>query len=274
MSDLIDAHVRHFRAAGLAATTLRGREELLRRIDKDLLLGLEQATVEELADWLARPGWSAQTRATYYTHVVGFFRWATNPHSPQLDFDPSAGLTRPKVPRGVPRPVADDELATALDRAENPWRTYILLAAYAGLRASDIAGVRREQISEHVITVTGKGGKTRTIPTHPVIWAAVQGLPRGPVALHNKQTYSKKLRADYISTMTGRYLRSIGLPDATLHRFRHWFGTSTLRNSNLLVTQKLMGHSSPSTTAVYCLVTDEERAAAIHALPGYTPAAA
>lgn len=255
MTDLIERHCRAL-AFTHADSTISDRRALLRRMDAELPLGLEEATVEELADWLGRPGWSRQTRGTYYTHIRSFYDWAeTDGH---LDWNPAASLARPRVPKGVPKPVTDDELAQAL-RLAGRWRTAQLLAAYGGLRCCEIAGVRREDVNVHTITVTGKGGKTRVIPTHPLIWDAVRDLPPGRLVPGTPAQVSRGAR---------RHFDRTGMPEVTLHRHRHWFATTALANgADLLTVSLLMGHSSTRTTVVYCEISDRQRRSAVHALP-------
>jgi integrase/recombinase XerC len=276
MSDLIDAHIAHCRAAGFSRRTINDRRRVLQAVDRALPWGLEQASVEELTDWLAhevddrKEEWSNETKANYRGHICGFFRWACDPTNPLLDFDPSAALPRPSVPSRAPRPVSTEQLALALARLENPFRFWVLLAAYAGLRCLEIASTRREDITVDHIRVRGKGGKVATVPTHPLIWQAVQDFPPGLIA---KSIRGGGLSEHWVSVATAAELRAVGVP-ATLHRFRHWLGTESLRapGGNLRKTQELLRHSSPATTAIYTQVTDEERRAVIHALP--VPAAA
>lgn len=264
MTDLIDAHLAHMRASGLATNTIDDRRKLLYRINQDLPLGVEQATVEELSDWMANRTWSAQTRATYYGHLRGFFVWACDPRHPRLDYDPSEVLTRPKVPATLPRPVTDAELSHAMAKASVYWYRNIVLAAYAGLRDCELAIITTYDITETRITVTGKGGKRRHIPTSSLIWAAIQPLPAGEI--------NPGRDADWIARIGNRHLRRIGLRGVTMHRFRHWFGTNLLAHgANLRTVQELMGHSSPATTAIYTQVTDEQRQMAIAALPALAP---
>lgn len=264
MTDLIDAHLAHMRAGGLADNTVDDRRKVLYRINKELPLGLEQATVEELADWMAHKGWSAQTRGTYYGHVRGFFVWACDPRNPKLDYDPSEALSRPKVPATLPRPVSDGELAFAMGRASARWYRCVIFAAYAGLRCCELATVSTFDVTRERITVVGKGGKARHIPTADVIWDAVQCLPPGEINPDHD--------ADSIARAGNAHLRRIGLKGVTMHRFRHWFGTNLLaRGANLRTVQELMGHSSPATTAIYTQVTDEQRQMAIAALPALAP---
>lgn len=258
--DLIDAHLKHIRAGGYSHNTVERRAALLRRMNRELPMGLEHATVEELEDWLAREGWSAETRKTYYTHVTGFFGWATDPNRPRLDWNPALSLTRPKAPAGVPRPVSDDELTRAMRCGLEPYRRLVVLAAYAGLRCCELATIERADITESALVVKGKGGKERIVPTAPQAWQCVRDLPDG---LIGGGVTAERLHRDgnqYLSRNVGRGI--------TWHRFRHWFGTTLLaRGADLRTVQELMGHSSPATTAIYTQITDRQRQIAIAALP-------
>jgi integrase len=281
MSKLIAAYEAHMRAAGFAVNTIEDRVKYLVRIDAELPCGLAYATTEELADKLANPAYSRATRATYYGHVRGFYAYHADPRRPVgLDWDPSAGLTRPRVPQGLPRPVTDAELRHALEHAREPWRTYVLLAAYGGLRSFEIVRQTREEItggkSGTITILDGKGGKARVVPTYPLVWGAVENLPRGLLA---QPSSSGRLDADFMSSETARYIRKrLDLPGFTLHRCRHWYATMLLRprslggaGADLRAVQQLMGHSSPATTAIYTLVTDEQRRIAVAALPALAP---
>jgi integrase len=269
MNDLIAAYARHMTAAGFSLHTVADRTELLRRVQTDLPFGLDSATVEDLADWLARPGWSVQTRATYYGHLRGYYRFGCG--LGRLASDPSAGIVRPRVPRGLPRPATDTQVTKALAHLSDPWRTFVLLATYAGARAGEIARLDRHDITEEDILIKGKGGKSRAVPTRAEVWRAVRSLPRGPVA-HRLDGLG--VSSDYVSNLTAQSLYRIGVK-VTLHNFRHWFATNLLRHgADLRTVQELMGHESPSTTAIYTLITDEQRRMAIAALPVLSPASA
>jgi integrase/recombinase XerD len=273
MTDLITYHVtRCRRSANFSPITIRDRAELLRRVDAELPLGLGEATTEELQEWLARPGWSAQTRATYYGHLLGFYRDVAE----QLGWDPSAGLIRPKVPRGLPKPASEDEIRCALADLPRPWDLYVMLAAYAGLRSSEVAGLDRRNVTEALVTVhQGKGGKSRTVETHPDLWRRIRLAQPGPIALLGS---GRVMTGEQMSARARYQLDKIGLPELTMHRFRHRFATMLLRpkelggaGADLLTVSELMGHANPNTTKVYALITSEQRRLAIHALPALAP---
>jgi integrase len=276
--DLVAQHLAHLRSAGRAETTIDDRGELLRRLDADLPMGLYQAVTEELEEWLAgspdKP-WSRQTKATYYGHIVGFYRWASSPdRRVGLEFDPSAGLVRPTVPAGQPRPISSEELALARDLLTNPWRLYVELAAFAGLRAVEISRLDRSDVTKELIVIRrGKGDKPRVVFTSSELWRVVQPLPAGPIA---RRATGTRATATYVSDMTALELDRVGLPDVTLHRCRHWYATYLLdEEADIRSVQDAMGHGSLRTTAGYIAHTERQRAKlrrAVNALPSLAPA--
>lgn len=269
MDTLPGQYLEWLRICGRSKRTISDRRDILHRIDTELPYGLEQATSDELKEWIFRDGWSASTRETYYGCVRSFFTWACNPRSPKLDFDPMAELPRPTTPRGLPRPVTDVQLQHILSMGAEPFHTWSLLAAYAGLRCIEIAGLHREHVTQESLTVVrGKGGRPGVVPTHPAIWSAIVDLPGGQIA---HTTTGDPASDRYVSIRSALYFRrNLKMPGVGLHRLRHWYGTTIYRNTrDIRRTQELLRHSSPTTTAIYTLVTSEERLAAIQTLPTF-----
>lgn len=267
MTDLISGYLEWLRIRDCSARTIGARREILRRIDRDLPYGICRATSDEITAWLYRPEWSRSTRATYYGAIRGLFIWATDPRDPKLDFDPTALLPRPRPPRHLPKPVSDDQLARILTQAADPYLTWCLLACYEGLRCVEIAGLRREHITEDTtMIVRGKGGEPGAVPTHPAVWQHVRDRPAGPIAVTRT---GEQANARYVSLHGLLYFqRQLGMRGVSMHRLRHWFGTHVYRETqDFRTTQELLRHRSPQSTVGYTLITSEERAAAIHALP-------
>lgn len=271
MSDLIGAHEAHMRAQGLSERTITARVELLWRLHHHLPYGLAYAATPELEAFLAQAGltdrerrWSRWTRATYAMHIRGFYRWAAGK---VLDGDPTADMARPRGPKCLPNPVTDDELAAALARSGEPWHTAILLAAYAGLRAHEIARLTRADITEDAIRVRGKGDNPEIIDTHPYLWAALRDRPPGPVVTHDGHPVTAK----WISAHARHHFDAIGLPAVHMHRFRHWFGTTLLDcGASTRTAQKALRHASVMSTEIYTEVRSGQRRLAIRSLPAPT----
>lgn len=255
---LIDGYAAHLRSETRSRRTIGDRRRVLTVLDQDLPHGLEMACADELIEWLWRDGLSIGSRETYYGAIAGFYTWAYK--AGILDYNPTEYMTRPRVPNRMPRPCTDDELRAILARAVEPFNTWALIAAYGGLRCIEISRLRREQITQQSMMLLGKGTKLRPVPTHPAIWERVRELPPGPITEYDER---------WISIRTAVYFRrSLKMPGMSLHRLRHWFGTNVQRlHRDLRVTQQLMGHADPRTTAGYALVADEDARAAVNLLP-------
>lgn len=267
--DLIAAYLEHLRRAGRSDETLRGRREILYRLNRTLLYGVGQTDVEELRTWLYRDDLKQNTRYTYYMCLRSFYGWATDARDPWLSYDPTEDLEPVTQAQGVPRPVTDEELRRILAEAAEPFRLWALIAAYNGLRCIEISRLDREHITEQqLFVVKGKGGRPRVHDTDPGVWAAVKDLPPGPIAV----IQGRRATAFEVSSNTALYFRyQLKMPGVSLHRLRHWLGVNIQRRyKNIRVTQAALGHRSLSSTQIYTDATQEEQRAARATLPRFS----
>ncbi len=149
----------------------------------------------------------------------------------------------------------------------------LYLAAYQGLRAVEIAGLRRENVHEldeqlHLV-VLGKGNKERVLPLAPRVLAELQayGLPRrGPVfTMYDNlgRRSTPPISAARVSAACGTYLAEAGT-GSTLHALRHFFATALYQTSqDLRLVQEALGHSSPNITAIYAAFDTSKTAGAM-----------
>lgn len=268
-TDLIDAYIHELVILGRADTTVRDRKELLLRVDRELPEGLDQATDDEIREWVHRPGWSKQTKASYLSTIVDFYKIATDPRiGPWLDYNPATNCPRPRVPRGVPRPVADDQMEDILARFTGEYQIWSRLAAYQGLRCIEISRLDREDVTERRTILHGKGDKPGVVVTHPDVWAVIEPLPFGPIA---RGRTGGRVAAQSISNRYRVYCRQKGLYGVTLHRLRHWYGTKIQEaTGDIRVTQTALRHASVTSTQIYTAVADHRLRAAVDALPRFT----
>lgn len=267
MSDLIEDHLAWLRGARKSPLTIRDRKNTLRRADRELPFGLEQAVDVELSAWLGNEKFSPKTARTYWEHLWAFYIWALDPRRDGLDFNPMETLVAPPNPQSLPRPIAAAFLAAML-RGERPYRTYVMLAALAGARCIEISRLDREHVTAETITLLGKGNRTKILDTHPQLWAEIEPLPPGPIARMSDGT---RADAGTVSRRSAEYFRkTLGLklpPQAGLHSCRHWYATTMLEGgADLRTVQEAMGHRSVTSTQIYTLVTDPRRRAAINSL--------
>ena len=231
------------------------------------LLTLSHDDIEAHLDRLDKP----ESRATELSHLRSFYKWAVL--EGLLVVDPTARLIRPRVPRRLPRPIPDNDLAVALEMAPDRVRPMLFLAAYAGLRACEIAPLRAEDIMlandpPLIVIDQGKGGHMGAVPMCSVLAAEMQRLSSRGWLFTRRDGNAGHIPAHQVSHLCNRYLHGIGIGH-TLHTLRHWFGTQTLRanNGDLRQTQELMRHQSPVSTAIYTWVNPADAAKTVELLP-------
>jgi integrase/recombinase XerC len=195
---------------------------------------------------------SSRTTYQILTTLHSFYLWAIMEEL--TTNDPTARIRRPKMRRTLPRPIRDDDLALALGQASPEMKAMLLLAAYAGLRCQEIAGLECQDVFDtappKLRIVQGKGGHERVVPLHPeVLDALTRVMPRaGPIF---RRGWGNGYSPPRVSKEIGQYFAGLGI-DATAHQLRHWFGTNVYAASHdIRLTQELMGHVSPNTTAGY-----------------------
>lgn len=268
---IIDEYRTAQRARGLSVATIRCYRILYTTFASWCARrGVTLTTVarSDIEAWLSLTPLSNRTRGLYVTRLDVLFRWMVDEEL--RDGSPCARIPKPKLPRSVPRPVPTAGLQTALELADDRTALMLCLAAYAGLRRAEIAALTREHVLDDrdppLLLIWGKGSKERLVPIGPVVRDAmiVYGLPEhGPIFPGRDGCLS----AQSVGLIISKHLRSCGV-DATAHQGRHWFASQLYRTSgDLRVTQEMMGHASPSTTAVYAAWSPERAVTAIAALP-------
>ncbi|HKY14797.1 MAG TPA: tyrosine-type recombinase/integrase, partial [Microthrixaceae bacterium] len=264
---VIQAHRAHLHYRGLRDSTIYQRGRVLVRLKAHTRTELLDTTAHQIEDRLATVP-AAESRACELSHLRGFYGWAVEVG--HLEVDPTARLRRPRTYRRLPRPIAEDDLATALAEAPDRVRPWLLLAGWAGLRASEIAQLRAEDLDETYLVVReSKNHRDGIVPLSP--WLVDQ-LRRCDLARHGwlfprHDGRPGPNRAWTVSQLANRHLHSLGLAD-TLHTLRHRFGTQVQRaGRDFRVTQELMRHESPVSTAIYTLVDRADLAAAVRDLP-------
>jgi integrase/recombinase XerC len=187
-----------------------------------------------------------------------------------------AAIRTPKVDKNLPRPlsassaVAVTDAGTRASENRKPWilardAAVLSLLYGAGLRISEALGLQRRDAPVpgiDTITVTGKGGKTRSVPVIPAIQRTVEEYlalcpyaipPEGPLFVGAR---GGPLSPRIIQLAVEELRGALGLPDsATPHALRHSFATHLLaKGGDLRGIQELLGHASLSTTQLYTKV--------------------
>lgn len=260
-SDL-DTHLAHLRLRSLAPGTIRNRHLALHRLARHATVSVDTAdlasvTREQLDAWQHALVYkaSARYRASYISHVFAFYAWLAKEGI--TESNTALILVKPKVPRGLPHPIGEHELDAALSEAPERLRLMLFLAAFAGLRAMEIAFLTREQVRDTAVPpmlwIIGKGNKERLIPLSGCVLDELRahGMPsRGYIFPRGDGTNGCNSPAR-VSQICNAYLHRRGVAES-LHSLRHRFGTQLYQlSTDLRMVQDVMGHSDPSTTAGY-----------------------
>jgi integrase/recombinase XerC len=183
--------------------------------------------------------------------------------------NPAASVQAPRKPRKLPKTLDADQVNKFLDfdsASQTACRDSAMAELFysSGLRLAELAAVQIDDIDAHskLLTVTGKGRKTRTVPVGSVALRAIeQWLQVRPTLSDN----GSECRALFISNR-GRPIsvrsiqerlklqgRKSGMrQDVHPHMLRHSFASHMLESSgDLRAVQELLGHANISTTQIY-----------------------
>jgi integrase/recombinase XerD len=196
--------------------------------------------------------------------------------------DPGRGVDAPRVPRGLPKALSEDEVTSLLDAVVGLEPTArrdraILEVLYgAGLRISELVGLSLGDLDLEggSLRAFGKGSKERIVPLVGMAAGAMREWlsPAGRGALEpDRWARRGDAEAVFLNVRGGRLSRQgawgvvrrygdqVGLGDRlTPHVLRHSCATHLLdHGADIRVVQELLGHASISTTQLYTLVSTE-----------------
>ena len=263
---LVKAWEASMQGQGLSTRTITERIRVINQITATTGADPAALTPHTISTWLATLP-SAATKNAYYAVLRAWSRWLVQ--SDHRADDPTTRVPTPKTPAGHPRPVTDAQLDAVLALPlRQDTRTKIILAAYAGMRVHEIAKIRGEDISPiaGTITITGKGGRTDTLPAHQLILQQASYYPRRGLWFASPRDPSAPVRAKTVSRVISDAFGRADAP-ATAHQLRHFFATSLLRAGiDSRVVQSLMRHESLATTGRYLAVNADQQRAALSGL--------
>ena len=201
--------------------------------------------------------------------------------------DPGAAVDTPRVPAGLPKPLAEGEVAALLaavpggDPVARRDRAILEVLYGTGIRISELVGLRLGDVDleSALLRAFGKGSKERVVPVGRHALAALGDwlAPGGRPALVPER-WARRGDADavFLNRRGGRLSRQgawlvvkrwgteAGLGDRlTPHVLRHSCATHMLdHGADIRAVQELLGHASVSTTQVYTKVSTERLFAA------------
>jgi site-specific recombinase XerD len=218
---------------------------------------------EELAmSWLnlTRREAAPKTTGRRLTSLRSFSKWAG---FPCLD-EYSAPTPAKSVPHPLPEGVKGIERMIEVAR-NNEQKALVGLCGFAGLRVGEALSVTTKSfdLNEMLLTVRGKGDKTRVVPVSTRAWSSVSsafveamGSPTQRLVNYQDRSARKCI------TSLGRHAKLAR--EISSHDLRATFATHVYDiTKDQRVVQELLGHASGTTTEVYIAVTNQKMKKAV-----------
>ena len=232
------------------------------------LLDLKQIKVQHIRQMVAsfhRKGLGGKSLSRWLSAMRSFFEfairhgWASN--------NPADGIQAPKSPKKLPKTLDVDQAAQFVAIAGDSALVLRDCALFelmysSGLRLAEAAGldILDVDLQDALVTVTGKGNKTRMLPIGRQAIAALRAwLPQRKILLKDEQPAlfitqrgtrmthrAVQLRMQQLSLRQGM--------DTPVHphMLRHSFASHMLESSSdLRLVQEMLGHANISTTQIY-----------------------
>jgi site-specific recombinase XerD len=182
-----------------------------------------------------------------------------------VDSNPADGVAKHKPIERLPHTVPSRWLGSVLDGINGTSPVdlrdrAILEFLYAtGCRVSELVSLRLSDLAADHLTVSGKGGKIRSVPVGlPARRALAAWLEQGRPLLVKSSSGTATFIGIRGSPLDGRGVRRVvrSRLGTFPHALRHAFATHMLEGgADLRAVQELLGHSDLATTQLYTAVT-------------------
>jgi len=195
---------------------------------------------------------------SFYRHLVKEAKVKNNP---------AEGIIAPKSPHKLPKVLDADQTIQLVEINEEDTlairdRAMLELIYSSGLRLAELISLNLNDIDfdDRIVTVTGKGNKTRIVPVgRHAIKAIKRWLKRRTVMTNESEqalfisSRGKRISPRSVQDRLKQWAIKQGLPiHVHPHMLRHSFASHLLESSgDLRAVQELLGHADISTTQVY-----------------------
>jgi integrase/recombinase XerC len=271
------SHVKQFflyleNERGLSPRTIkayqRDLDQLLLFLEQEEIERAEQVTQHHIRAFIAqrhRQGLGGKSLQRLLSAIRSLFRWMLREGI--AEHNPATPVKAPKSPRHLPATLDADTIGQLLDiPCDTPLairdKAIMELFYSSGLRLSELADLHWEQIDlpSGMVTVTGKGNKSRMVPVGRIAAEALLEWRKARVqfASFEEPHVFVSQRGSPIAKRTIQsriryWAKRQGMPQSIYpHLLRHSFASHMLESSgDLRAVQELLGHADISTTQIY-----------------------
>ncbi len=252
----LDEHCRWMLRAGRAERTIKVRRMHMQYLTDFLGRDPVDAMERELEAWQDS---LPLDQLRYKTAMVRPYYVYLHQRGYRAD-NPAALLVSPRKKRGIPRPIAFEAMQRAILYAPSARiQAWLILAAYAGLRAEEIAYLAITCFEPlpgggvFIRLTHTKGDYPRVTALPAWAWEMIKPALHTEGLCFRRERGTGPVTAQQVSQQCNDWLHKSGTR-STLHTLRHWAGTEGIENEDVRVVQEFLGHTSPATTAIYTQV--------------------
>ena len=157
-----------------------------------------------------------------------------------------------KVAKTLPKPISHEHIMEALEQASLQERLVVLMLYTLGLRISELASLKVEDISGEWIRIIGKGNKQRDVPLLDSIKKLIdEYLSTFMIKKFLFEKNGEKLSENSLRYMITKVFGRVALK-VTPHQLRHSYASALLNSGAPIVdVSELLGHASMTTTQIY-----------------------
>ena len=232
---------------------------------------------------MTRRGLKASSRARRLHALRSFWRYLVT--TDVVTSNPCDRLATPRRVKPIPEYLTPDECQALLDATEEQYysllavrdRAVLSVLVYCGLRRREVLNLRMGDIdlaNRTLKVIRGKGNRSRVVPLtdHPAE-AIGEWLDARPTKEHDVLFTGRDGRPLQPHGLNDAFHRAatgagVARPGVSLHTLRHSFATMLLHSQvDLFSLQKLLGHASIESTAVYLHVDMTRLRAAVASHP-------
>jgi integrase/recombinase XerC len=227
---------------------------------------VDAAAVRQAVAALHRRGLGSRSLQRFLSACRGLFNHLVS--TGVLQINPALGVSAPRAARTLPATLDVDQTARLLDTPAQSWESLrdsaIMELFYSsGLRLSELCRLDLGELDlgGALVTVTGKGNRTRTIPLGAQAAKALHRwlLARAacPRAAHHQAVFisrrGTRISVRAVQKRLEQQGRASGLSQRLHpHMLRHSFASHLLESSgDLRAVQEMLGHANLSTTQIY-----------------------
>lgn len=257
---------------GLSPLTIKAYETDIKQLLDELSAGeiqslddVKEHDIRSLVARLHRQGKGARTLQRLLSAIRSFYRWLIKEGHAQSN--PAIAVSAPKQARNLPATLDVDAIGHLLDfqaitALEKRDKAMMEIFYSSGLRLSELASLTWSQVDNGagMLTVTGKGNKTRMVPFGAKAAEALSEWRKVRLELTTFEQPAifvsrggNPISARNIQARIKLWAKKQGLAQNVYpHLLRHSFASHMLESSGQLrAVQELLGHSDISTTQVY-----------------------